>query len=181
MDRRRDALPAAAEFVLAVEADARAHEGVVATVGQLSVQPDAANVVPGEATLSLDVRHPDDVIRAASTRRMLEGAREIATRRKIEVNSQLIAENAAVPCSPRLNSLLTRAIEELGHPAVLLASGAGHDTVTMSALTDVAMLFVRCKGGVSHNPAESVATTDVAVAIDVLDRFLELLSASAST
>ena len=181
MEQRRDALTAAAEFVLAVEADARAHDGVVATVGQLSVQPGAANVVPGEATLSLDVRHPDDVIRAASTRRMLEGARVIATRRKVEVDSQLIAENAAVPCSPKLNSLLARAIEELGHPAVLLASGAGHDAVTMSVLTDVAMLFVRCKGGVSHHPAESVATADVEVALDVLDRFLELLSAPAST
>ena len=66
--------------------------------------------------------------------------------------------------------------EDLGHPVVELASGAGHDAVAMSTLTEVGMLFVRCKGGVSHNPAESVKTEDVAVAIDVLSRFLELLA-----
>jgi allantoate deiminase len=84
-----------------------------------------------------------------------------------------ISERAAVSCSPRMTALLRQAI---GDGAVELASGAGHDGVYMSEITDIGMLFVRCKGGVSHNPAESVATEDVAVAIDVLGRFLELLA-----
>jgi len=67
-------------------------------------------------------------------------------------------------------------VEELGLPVVRLASGAGHDVVPMAGLTDVGMLFVRCKGGISHNPAESVEVGDVEVAIDVLGRFLELLA-----
>jgi allantoate deiminase len=176
MSRRRDALGAAAEFILAVEADARAHDGVVATVGQLTVHPGAANVVPGEATMSLDVRHPDDAVRTERCRWMLRRARAIAKKRHVDVALHLIVENKTVPCAPRLTTLLAQAIADTGRPALDLPSGAGHDVVPLSAIADVAMLFVRCKGGVSHNPAESVTTADVAVAIDVLDRFLDLLA-----
>jgi acetylornithine deacetylase/succinyl-diaminopimelate desuccinylase-like protein len=71
--------------------------------------------------------------------------------------------------------LLSQAVADLGHEVVQLPSGAGHDGVAMSSLTEIAMLFVRCKGGVSHNPAESVTVDDVGVAIDVLAKFLELV------
>ena len=176
MDRRRDALVAAAEFVLAVETEARTLPGLCATVGQVAVQPGATNVVPGEVTVSLDVRHPGDSERVAAARRLLEGAAYMAKRRNIHLNTRQLSESATVPCSPNLVATLSQAVRELGHPVVELASGAGHDAVAMSALTDVAMLFVRCKGGVSHNPAESVETADVGVAIDVLGRALELLA-----
>ena len=176
MHARRDALSAAAEFVLAVEADAGSHDGLVATVGQVSVHPGASNVIPGEVVLSLDVRHPDERIRAERTRQILERAQEIAARRGIEIATQLLADNPSVPCSPGLVSSLATAIEAEGLEVIRLASGAGHDAVPMSALTDVAMLFVRCKGGISHNPAESVMADDVGVAINVLDRFLRLLA-----
>jgi len=176
MRGRRDALAAAAEFVLAVEAEAASHEGLVATVGQLSVYPGASNVIPGEAALSLDVRHPDERARNKSTHQILERAREIATRRGVATRAEQLSENSSVPCSPRLLSSLEKAVEAEGIKAVQLASGAGHDGVPMSALTGVAMLFVRCKGGISHNPAESVAAKDVSVSIDVLSRFLELLA-----
>ncbi len=176
MDRRRDALTAAAEFVLAVERDAQGHRDLVATVGQLSAQPGAANVVPGGVTLSLDVRHAYDSDRLLASRRLLDVAAEIAKRRNIALTTSLISENAAVACSPRLVSTLSQAVRDLGHPILQLPSGAGHDAVTMSTLTEVAMLFVRCKGGVSHNPGESVSTADIAAAIDVLSRFLDLLA-----
>jgi len=176
MDRRRDALVAAAQFVLAVETEARTLPGLVATVGQVAVQPGATNVVPGEVTVSLDVRHPGDSERVAAARRLLEGAAYMAKRRNIHLNTRQLSESATVPCSPNLVATLSQAVRELGHPVVELASGAGHDAVAMSALTDVAMLFVRCKGGVSHNPAESVEIADVGVAIDVLGHFLELLA-----
>jgi hydantoinase/carbamoylase family amidase len=175
MRGRRDALAAAAEFVLAVEADAGAHEGVVATVGQLAVHPGASNVIPGAVELSLDVRHADESLRGRHTRRILERADEIAARRGVQASTRLQGDNASVPCAPRLLSLLAKAIEAEGLQVVQLASGAGHDGVPMSAIADVAMLFVRCRGGVSHNPAESVTEQDVSVSIDVLSRFLELL------
>jgi acetylornithine deacetylase/succinyl-diaminopimelate desuccinylase-like protein len=178
MGARRDALAAAAEFVLAVEAEALAHEGVVATVGQLAVEPGAANVVPGVVRLTVDVRHPDDRVRIARSGELLERAKAIGKRRSIDVVSQPTSEDRSVTCAPRLVSLFATAVEKCGLPVLHLASGAGHDVVPMSALTDVAMLFVRCKGGVSHNPAESVEAADVAVAIDVLGAFLELMASA---
>jgi allantoate deiminase len=177
MNRRKDALAAAAEFVLVVEAEARATDGLVATVGQLAVSPGASNVVPGEATLTLDIRHAEDAVRTEHSQRMLRLASEIATRRGLAVSSEPIAENRSTPVSPRLTALLAKAVQSVGHPAVKLPSGAGHDAVVMAGITNMAMLFVRCKGGISHHPAESVNEEDVAVAIDVLARFLELLAA----
>jgi acetylornithine deacetylase/succinyl-diaminopimelate desuccinylase-like protein len=96
----------------------------------------------------------------------------------VSVESEPVAESKSVPCSPRLASLLTQAVQDAGHPAMALGSGAGHDAVVMAGITEVAMLFVRCKGGISHNPAESVTEEDVAVAIDVLGKFMDLLPAS---
>lgn len=176
MDKRRDALVAASVFVQAVEDYAGSEDGLVATVGQLDVRPGAANVIPGEVALSLDVRHSDDSVRVIASRRLLDIAAEIGKHRNIGVAIAQISESATVPCSRRLVSTLSRAVQDLGHPVIELASGAGHDAVAISALTEVGMLFVRCKGGVSHNPAESVKTEDVAVAIDVLSQFLELLT-----
>jgi len=178
MDRRKDALAAAAEFVLAVEAEARKTDGLVGTVGQLAVGPGATNVVPGEAVLSLDVRHPDDQIRQEHSARLLERARDIAANRGVSVQSESVSESESVPCSPRLAALVAQAVEGFGHPAMKLGSGAGHDAAVMARITETAMLFVRCKGGISHNPAESVTEEDVAVAIDVLGKFMELLAES---
>lgn len=177
MEHRKDALVAASVFVQAVEAAAEGQPGRVATVGQLTVQPGAANVVPGEVTLSLDVRHADDKERLYLSKVLIDVARKIASHRGIALTSGRISENPTVPCSPQLTSVLAQAVQDLGHRAIQLPSGAGHDAVVMAGLTDVAMLFIRCKGGVSHNPAESVTEADVAVAIDVLAKFLELLAA----
>ncbi|MFL5734385.1 MAG: allantoate amidohydrolase [Chloroflexia bacterium] len=174
MTLRRDALSAAAEFVLAAERLAKEREGLVATVGQMAVEPGASNVIPGQATLSLDVRHMDDNLRREACDQLREEASQIASRRHVDLDWQLLQEHPSVPCSPALTAQLARAVEETtGSPASHLPSGAGHDAVTMSTLTGVAMLFVRCKGGVSHNPAESVEVEDVAVAIEVMGRFLE--------
>jgi len=176
MDLRKDALVAASVFVQSVADYADSQAGLVATVGQLAVQPGAANVVPGEVTLSLDIRHADDAVRIESAETLIDLASNIARHRGIALTATGISENATVSSSPRLTSVLVQAVQDLGHPAVQLASGAGHDAVVMAGLTEIAMLFVRCKGGVSHNPAESVAEADVAVAIEVLDRFLEMLA-----
>jgi allantoate deiminase len=173
---RRDALSAAAEFVLAAEAIARGIPGLVATIGQMNVQPGVSNVIPGQVTLSLDVRHQDDTIREQALREMEARGRAIGEARKVDFAWQLLETHKAVPCAPRLAGLFERAIEEMSYPVHRLPSGAGHDAAIMSELTDMAMLFVRCKGGISHNPAESVTSDDVGVAIGVMDRFLALLA-----
>jgi allantoate deiminase len=175
MELRRDALCAASEFVLAAEVLARQEPGLVATVGQIDAQPGASNVIPGRVTLSLDVRHQDDARREQAIGHLRDRAEQIAAARQVALGWQIVQENRAVPCAPALTTLLARAIESLGFPARSLPSGAGHDGVMLSTLTPIAMLFVRCKGGVSHNPAEAVEAADVAAAVDVLSRFLELL------
>lgn len=175
MNVRRDALVVAAMYVIAVEHEARTTPGLVATVGNLVVPGGAANVIPGRADLTLDVRHADDATRLQASQGLITYAYALAAGRDISVEVRPVSENAAVPCAPRLRELLARAVRESGREATELASGAGHDGVVMSQLCDIGMLFVRCKGGVSHNPAESVEVDDVAAAIDVLERFLKLL------
>jgi allantoate deiminase len=172
MALRHDALCAAAEWILAVEGQAWAPEGVLATVGQAAVHPGASNVIPGEVTLSLDLRHQDDATRGQAVEDLRQEAAAIGSRRGVEVRWQPMQSSPAIPCDPALVAGLGRAIEDGGIPLCKLASGAGHDAVPLSALTRVAMLFVRCAGGISHNPAESVSEADVAVAIDVLYRFV---------
>ena len=158
-----------------VGAHASQTDGLVATVGQIDIHPNVSNVIPGRVTLSLDVRHQNDSEREQAIAWLRERGDEIRMGQAIESTWQLVQENRAVLCDPALTGLLARAIEAQGYPAWRVPSGAGHDGVMLSSLTPIAMLFVRCKGGISHNPAESVAELDVAVAIDVLKPILEFL------
>jgi allantoate deiminase len=176
MAMRHDALAAAAEFTLAVEGLAQQTLGLVATIGRLEVAPGASNVIPGQAAVSLDTRHPDDAVREQAVRSLRERAESIARRRGVQVEWRAGKGQPTVACSPRLEATLAGAVREAGYPAVSLPSGAGHDAAIMAQITEIAMLFVRCKGGVSHSPLESVDADDVAVAIEVLERFLELLT-----
>ena len=175
MGLRRDALCGAAEFLSAVEAVARDCDGAVATVGELEVQDGASNVIPGRVVLSLDVRHSADSLRESVGTQLLERADAIAGARALVLEWDVVQETRAVDCSRELTELVAEAVAASGHPVVRLASGAGHDAVTLSTITPIAMLFVRCAGGISHNPAESVTTEDVAAAIDATTMFLELV------
>jgi allantoate deiminase len=176
MPLRRDALCAAAELVLAAETCAQSTPGLVATVGQLAVDPGASNVIPGQVAMSLDVRHQEDTIVENAVTMLRAEAEQIAQRRSVALDWQTVQSHGAVPCSPHLMGLLGQSITALGYPVHQLPSGAGHDSVTLTHLTEVAMVFVRCKDGISHNPAESVTEADVEVAIDVLSGFLVRLT-----
>jgi allantoate deiminase len=173
MEGRQDALCAAAEFVLEVERAARTEPGSVATVGEIATLPGAANVIPGRTELSLDVRHPDDEARERLRDDLKARAEEIAASRGCDCEWQLRQETPAVPADQDLSALLARAVEDSGMAVHRLPSGAGHDAAQVAALAPVTMLFVRCKEGISHNPAESVAQEDVGVAVEVMGRFLE--------
>jgi allantoate deiminase len=187
MQGRRDALAAAAEWIGAVEAEACGVEraagargrrgGLVATVGEIATEPGAANVIPGRVTASLDVRHADDAARERAVAALRDSATRIAATRGVETEWDEIQSIPAMPCSPELTDELAAAASDLGHDAPRLASGAGHDAAMMAAITPVAMLFVRCAGGVSHHPDESVRPADVQVAIDVTTRLVERLAA----
>jgi allantoate deiminase len=174
MELRHDALGAAAEVVLAAEALARKTAGLVATVGRLEVQPGAPNVIPGAAELSLDVRHPEDAERAAAVARLRERAAEAAAARGVELEWEQLLDQPAVQCDPALSERMARAARDaVGAQAPRLPSGAGHDAAVVAAIAPVTMLFVRCAGGISHHPDESVAKADVALAVDALARFVE--------
>jgi allantoate deiminase len=176
MAMRHDALTAAAEFTLAVEALGRRTPGLVATVGRFQVAPGASNVIPGRAELSLDVRHPENSVRLEAVNQLRAQAEAIAQRRGVQLDWRAGKGQASVACSPRLMAIFTRAVAESGDLEMTLASGAGHDAAIMSRITEIAMLFVRCARGISHSPAEAVAIEDVAVAIEVTERFLFLLA-----
>lgn len=176
MAGRRDALVAAAEFVLAVEAQAQAQPGLVATVGRLVVEPGAGNVIPGRVTLSLDMRHAEDWLRVAACAGLQAKVQAIGLRRSVAVTWQVLQDTPAVACAPGLTDLLAQAVAATGTSVCRLPSGAGHDAVVLAAITPVAMGFVRCRAGLSHHPAEWVAPADVAAATAALQRFLELLA-----
>ncbi len=176
MALRADALCAAAEFTVGVEAAARATDGMVATVGELAIEPGAPNVIPGTARLTLDVRHPDDNLRRVVFRRLEAAANSIAASRAIGLSWDTWRESRSVICDGRMVDALSAAVGQAGLPVRLLPSGAGHDAMVLSRLAPVAMLFVRCAGGISHNPGKSVEPDDVAVALDVLDRFVLLVA-----
>ena len=178
MSLRRDALAAAAEFVLAVESLAQNRGGLVATVGEIAAVPGASNVIPGEARLSLDVRHPDEVIRRTAIEELKLRADEIAAERGMGLKWETVHEASATVCDRRLTLLLENAVKRHQREVPLLTSGAGHDAAVLSALGPTAMLFVRCKGGISHNPAESASEADVRLALNVMNEFLKQLSES---
>lgn len=175
MHLRSDALCAAAEFVLAVETYARSQPGLVATVGQLTPEPGVSNVIPGVVALSLDVRHQADAERERAGSLLHSRAEQIAAARNLTLTWTVGQDNRATSCSPRLGGLLAQAIAAAGQRVYHLPSGAGHDAVVMAKVTEIAMLFVRCKDGISHHPAEAVAEADVAVALEVLERFVTML------
>jgi len=176
MALRRDALAGAAEWIGAVEARGRAVDGLVATVGEATVAPGASNVIPGRVALSLDVRHFDDALRDASVADLRARAEEVAGARGLHAAWTEVQATGAVTCSPGLARALETAVEDTGVRVVRLPSGAGHDAAVMARICDVAMLFVRCAGGVSHNPAEAVTAADVAVAIDVVRGLVDTLA-----
>jgi allantoate deiminase len=176
MPLRRDALVAASQFILAVEACSRHYPGLVATVSQVEVLPGGANAIPGEVVLNLDVRHQLDGARGVACASMQETAAEIAQKRGIAVEWNIVHDAQSVPCSRELSDALAKAARTHLVEATELTSGDGHDAAAMGDITPAAMLFIRCAGGITHHPDESVLIGDVEIAIAVMNDFLKLLA-----
>lgn len=172
MELRQDALCAASEFILAVESLARTTSGLVATVGKITVRSGASNVIPGHVVASLDVRHKSGAVLEQACKELRTEGNQISQKRGVTLNWQTVQTDQTIYCAPHMANLLAQAIKQVGYPAFILPSGAGHDGVSLSEITDIAMLFVRCKGGISHHPDESVTAEDVEVALNVMDQFL---------
>ena len=180
MDARRDALAAAAEWIVAVEAIANDVSALVATVGRIEAVPGATNVIAGRCEASLDVRHPRDDVRADAVARMLERARQIASRRQIDVRWDAWLDQPSTAMSPDLIATLERAILRSGLPVHHMSSGSGHDAMVMATRMPAAMLFLRSPNGLSHHPDETVLEDDVTAALMVGQELLALVARGAT-
>jgi allantoate deiminase len=172
MGLRRDALAAAAECVVAVERIAGSMPDVVGTVGRIEARPGAMNVIPGKAQFSLDVRAPTDDKRHAAIAAIRAEFAAIAQRRNVDLAVTPLWEAKTSPCAPAMQEQIATAIHAEGIRVHRLPSGAGHDGMAIIDIAPIGMLFVRCKGGISHNPAEAVTLDDVATGLRVFARFI---------
>jgi allantoate deiminase len=174
MALRRDALTGAAECISKIEELCRADDaGLVGTVGYIDAAPGATNVIPGEAHFTMDIRAPTDDHRKRAVGEIVRQIEAIAKRRKLELQVEVTHENRTVPCAPWLKEQVAAAVAAEGYPVFELPSGAGHDGMAMVDIADVAMLFVRCRGGISHHPDEHVDMADADAGARVLLRLIE--------
>jgi allantoate deiminase len=174
MPLRRDALAGAAECIVAIEEFCRTDEGgLVGTVGYIHVTPGATNVIAGQVSFTIDIRAPSDEQRKRAVADIVRRVEQVAKRRKLSLQVDVTHENRTVPCAAWLRSQLAEAISGEGYRVFELPSGAGHDGMAMIDVTDVAMIFVRCRGGISHHPDEHVDTADADAGARVLLRLIE--------
>ncbi len=172
MPLRRDALAGACDMVCAIEQEVTAVDDVVGTVGQLDVEPGAVNVIAGTVRFSIDIRAGIDAQRHRTVNRVRESLQEIADTRKIKIDLQVTHDTPSCECAGWLMDQLESAATSATEQVPRLASGAGHDAMAMADITDVAMLFVRCEGGISHHPAENITAADAAAGAETLLRFI---------
>jgi allantoate deiminase len=178
MHLRCDAIAAAAEWIVTVERAAQRVSGLVATVGKIEAKPGSANVIAAEARLTLDVRHSSDDIRTRAVADLIRQAQEIAARRGLSVRESTVLNQRAVAMDPFLVGEIEQAILKTRCKPHRMVSGAGHDAMILAEKVPAAMIFLRTPGGISHDPAESVAGEDIEKAIECGLHLLDRLASS---
>ncbi|WP_309085786.1 hydantoinase/carbamoylase family amidase [Chelativorans sp.] len=177
MDIRNDPLAGFAEIASGLINTAhRMGRPAVTTVGRVLVEPNFPGIIPAKVEFTIDARHPD-----AQARRRLydmhEGLmREVAARRGLEIEWQVMLDHEPSPSDPGIVSTLQRVAGEQGVPFMTMASGAGHDSQQMASIAKVAMIFVRSKDGRSHTPDEFSSVEDIVAGIRVLAAGLHALA-----
>jgi allantoate deiminase len=173
MRLRCDALAGAAECIIAIEEFCRTDRDLVGTVGSIDAMHGAANVIPGQVSFTVDIRTASDSRRELAVADIVGQIEAIAKRRGLVSRVRVTHKNSTVPCAPWLKRQVAAAISGEGYRLFELPSGAGHDGMAMVEIADVGMIFVRCRGGVSHHPDEHVDVADADVGARVLLRFIE--------
>ena len=174
MRLRRDALAGTAECIVAIEDFCKTDEGgLVGTVGYIHAAPGATNVIPGQVSFTMDIRASTDAHRKLAVADIVRQIEAIAKRRNLSLQLDVTHENRTVPCAPWLRAQVAEAIASEGFRVFELPSGAGHDGMAMIDIADVGMIFVRCRGGVSHHPDEHVELADADAGARVLLRLIE--------
>lgn len=173
---RRDALCGAAQMISAIEAFAIEHN-IVATVGKCDLFPDAVNVIPGEVHFTVDIRSQDQAVLDDCCAKLLVQLVDIAQQRQLQLSHEMLYQAEAVLCSDDLQKSWSEVVQKnIAQPACHLSSGAGHDAMVMTKITDIGMLFVRCEKGISHHPKEQVLEQDVAIALTCLVDMIKKLA-----
>jgi allantoate deiminase len=176
MNMRRDALCAAAQFILEVETYVtRERRSIVATVGKLNVVNGASNVIPGKVACTLDIRSSDAELLSDAYEKINKICEEICYKRHTYFEWNLVQESEPILCDENLKNLLSQSVRNKHIELIDLASGAGHDAVIISAVAPIIMLFVKCFKGISHNPLENVEIEDIAAALEISDDFIREL------
>jgi allantoate deiminase len=151
----------------------KGHAELVGTVGRIEAKPGAINVIPGEVMFTVDVRAPQDPLRKHAVAAIRTEIEKVSKNRNLKYEIETLQEFGVTACSPRLMEQMDKAVARQGFAVRRLPSGAGHDGMALSAITDICMLFVRCKGGISHSPLESITREDAAAGANVLFDFIE--------
>ncbi len=178
MPERRDALCAASELIVAVEHAAKSSGAIdtVATVGICDVFPGAVNSIPSRVRLTLDIRDTD-LARRDAAMRAIEAARQtIAAKRKVSITEELVNADAPAQCAPEIVEALSQACAKHGFASMKMVSRAYHDSLFMSRIAPVAMLFIPCRKGYSHRPDEYASPEDIARGTLVLAETLASLA-----
>jgi allantoate deiminase len=178
MNLRHDSLAGAAEWIVAVESEARSVPGLVATVGAIEAKPGVINAIAGETRVSLDLRDASDPIREKTLTLLIRRAEEISARRGLSVKWRSLLDQRAVAMDPFLADQIAKAIRKTGCEPHRMVSGAGHDAMILAERVPAAMIFLRTPGGVSHHPSESVLVDDIDKALDCGLQLLSQLAES---
>lgn len=177
--RRKDALVAAAEVILAVErvAETEAEHGTVGTTTLFTVAPVAINVVPGTVTLGVDVRGVDAASKERCLQKLRDFLRRLEVMREVRIRFEVLAQEDPVALSPAVVAAVLQACVELNLPPLRLDSRAGHDAMYLQRVCPAGMIFIPSAGGISHHPDEYTAPEDIALGTAVLRRAALALAA----
>lgn len=175
MGMRRDALVAAAKLILVVNeaAEQEKQHGTVGTVGVVEVEPGSINVVPGAVTLWVDVRGVEEKSIHRTLQAIKEAAENVAVLDKVDVQIEMLTQDKPVPLNEKLAQQTEAICQELGYSFLHMNSGAGHDAMHMAKIAPTTMVFIPCRGGISHNPAEYAELEDICRGITVLAEILQ--------
>ena len=168
MEGRKDALVAGSAIVTEVNRLARETPELRGTVGSFAIGPNVVNAVPRVVRMTAEFRSPEDAVRRAAGDALHDFAERVCGEMGLSLSCEMTYQQPAQPCAAGLSDRLVKAVKAAGGQGLVLPSGATHDASAMADLCPVAMLFVRCRGGVSHRPEEYAAPGDMGQAVDVL-------------
>lgn len=168
MSLRSDALAAAAECILAIERLCTGPADLVGTVGRIVAEPGAGNVISGRTEFSIDIRAANDATRLQAVADVTKELKHLCANRQLQIHIEEVHNAGSVECDTELRRHISDAVTSTGVRTLELTSGAGHDTMVMASLAPAGLIFVRCAGGISHNPAESITADDAALGAEVM-------------